>query len=108
MLGTCRARFAEDGEVFYELTGNEIIERRIEGPIVVPARDCLHIRLHTPRNPLVGESPLAAAMLDVHTANVIGQQQVAFYSNQARPSFVLSHRSDPDPRAGDATARAMG
>jgi HK97 family phage portal protein len=90
MLGDCKARLSEEGELFYTLSGNEILERRIEGPIIVPARDVLHVRLHTPRHPLIGESPLQAAMLDVATANVIGQQQVSFYTNQSRPSFVLS------------------
>jgi HK97 family phage portal protein len=90
MLGPCHAQLAENGEVFYHLTGNELVERRIDGPIIVPARDVLHIRLHTPRHPLIGETPLHAAAMDVATGNVIAAQQVAFYSNQARPSFVLS------------------
>jgi phage portal protein BeeE len=78
MLGPCTARLGVDGSIFYELTGNEIIERRLEGPIVVPARDVLHIKLHTPRHPLIGETPLQAAMLDVALAGLIGQQQVRF------------------------------
>lgn len=90
MLGDCQARVSIEGEVFYHLTGNEIIERRAGGPIIVPARDVLHIKLHTPRHPLIGETPLQAAALDLATSGVIGEQQVAFYSNQARPSFVLS------------------
>jgi HK97 family phage portal protein len=90
MLGRCQAQIAEGGEVFYQLTGNDVLERRLDGPLVVPARDVLHIRLDTPRHPLVGVSPLEAARLDVATANTISAQQVAFYNNQARPSFILS------------------
>jgi HK97 family phage portal protein len=90
MLGDCQAQLSETGEIFYKLSGNPIVERRIEGPIIVPARDVLHIKLHTPCDPLVGETPLRAAALDVATSGVIGQQQVAFYANQARPSFILS------------------
>jgi hypothetical protein len=50
----------------------------------------LHIKLHTPRHPLIGETPLQAAMLDLAVTGVISQQQLAFYHNQARPSFILS------------------
>lgn len=84
------AQLAETGEVFYHLGGNEIIERRFGGRLVVPARDVLHVRLHTPRHPLLGETPLVAAALDVASSNAMGQQQLAFYLNQARPSYVLS------------------
>jgi HK97 family phage portal protein len=82
---------AENGEVFYSLGGNEIVER-IGGKkrITVPARDVLHVRMHTPRHPLVGESPLAAAALQMAAGNAALQQQVLFYMNQARPSFVLT------------------
>jgi phage portal protein BeeE len=82
MLGDCTAQSRGNGRDFLQLTGNEIVERRIEGPIVVPARDVLHIKLHTPVHPLFGETPLQAAALDVATSGVIGQQQVAFYANQ--------------------------
>jgi phage portal protein BeeE len=89
MLGDCRALVGENGEIFYSLSGNDLIERRV-GSIVVPARDVLHIKLHTPRHPLIGETPLQAALLDLALTGVIGQQQVTFYRNQARPSFILS------------------
>jgi HK97 family phage portal protein len=90
MLGDCRAQVGQTGEVFYTLSGNELIERRFDGPLIVPARDVLHIKLHTPRHPLIGETPLQAAMLDLAVTGVISQQQLAFYHNQARPSFILS------------------
>jgi HK97 family phage portal protein len=58
----------------------------------VPQRDVLHIRLHCERwpYPLIGETPLTAAMLDIAASGAITQQQVEFYMNQARPSAVLS------------------
>jgi HK97 family phage portal protein len=82
MLGT-------DGSVFYSLSGNEIIERRVDLGIPVPARDVLHVRLHTPRHPLKGESPILSTVLDRALSGAALNQQVAFYLNQARPSFVL-------------------
>lgn len=86
----CGARVAETGEVFYHLAGNELVERRFGGSLIAPARDVLHVRLHTPRHPLKGESPIMAAALDVAAQNTILQQQIAFFSNRSRPSFVLT------------------
>ena len=83
------------GDVFYRLGGNDVIDQRLGNePLVVPQRDVLHVRLHTSRErypyPLMGESPIAAAMPDIMTNSAISQQQIAFYMNQARPSAVLS------------------
>lgn len=78
-----------DGEVFYDLSGNDIVDRRF-GQVRVPARDVLHVRLHTPRNILIGESPLVAAALDIAATNAALQQQVQFLVNQAKPSIMLS------------------
>jgi HK97 family phage portal protein len=83
---------APTGDVFYHLAGNEIIEARVDPNALaaVPARDVLHIRLNCPRHPLIGESPLLSALPDIAAAGAMTQQQLRFYMNQARPSFVLS------------------
>lgn len=86
----CRAMVAEGGEIFYHLGGNEVVDRRFGAGLTVPARDVLHVRLHTPRSPLKGETPMMAAALDMMAGNVALQQQVAFFTNQAKPSFILS------------------
>lgn len=85
------AQVAEDGSVFYHLSGNEVVDK-LSGSkkLIVPARDVLHLRLHTPRHYLLGESPIAAAALQLAAGNAAIQQQVLFYLNQARPSFVLT------------------
>lgn len=85
----CSPQLAEDGTIFYHLGGNEIVERRF-GRLIVPARDVLHVRLHTPRHPLKGETPLMAAAMAEAAGNIMLQQQVAFFTNQAKPSFILS------------------
>lgn len=86
----CAANIAYNGEIFYTLAGNSIIERIVGGPIIVPARDVLHIKLNTsPSNPLLGESPIVAAARDIATADAMAAQQLQFYLNQARPSTVL-------------------
>jgi HK97 family phage portal protein len=88
-------RLATTGEVFYQLMGNDIITKRLgDSTLLVPARDVLHIRLHTMKNrfptPLVGESPICAVYGDIGVGNAINAQQASFYMNEARPSAVLS------------------
>lgn len=82
-------RIAEDGSVFYSLSGNEIAERRFDLSFPIPARDVLHVRLHTPIHPLKGESPVLSTVLERAMSGAALNQQVAFYLNQARPSFML-------------------
>lgn len=80
---------ASDGSIFYYLSGNEIVERRFDMSAPIPARDVLHVRLHTPQHPLKGVSPILATVLERAMATAAMNQQVAFYLNQARPSFML-------------------
>jgi HK97 family phage portal protein len=85
---------AETGDIFFRLGGNHVIDRLFgDNQLLVPARDVLHIKLHTNHrypSPLVGETPLAAAMADIAVGNAFVQQQLQFLANQARPSAVLS------------------
>jgi HK97 family phage portal protein len=83
-------RLSIDGDVFYQLGGNQIINQRIPGDLIVPARDVLHVRLHTPEHPLIGVSPLMAAAMDMAVGNAMLNQQMLFYTNQARPSAVIT------------------
>lgn len=88
----CRALIGGEGDVFYSLGGNWIVQNRY-GPLsTVPARDVMHIKLHCDqlRNPLRGESPLVSAYLDVATGVSIRAQQATFYQNQAKPGTVLA------------------
>lgn len=78
-----------DGSIFYSLSGNEIAEQRFDLSMPVPARDVLHVRLKTTRHPLKGESPILAVALDRAMAGAALNQQVAFYLNEAKASFVL-------------------
>lgn len=84
-----KAFIADEGSVFYALNGNEILERRVNLARAFPARDVLHIRLHTPTHPLKGVSPILANTLDLAASGAVLGQQIAFYLNQARPSYVL-------------------
>jgi HK97 family phage portal protein len=57
---------------------------------IVQPRDLLHVRMHTTRDPLVGESPLTAAMNAAELNGTIGGSMSRFYANMSRPSGVLS------------------
>lgn len=83
------AYIGADGSIFYSLSGNEIAERRFELGAPIPARDVLHVRLKTPRHPLKGVSPILAVALDQALSGAALNQQIAFYLNQAKPSFML-------------------
>src|SRR5215471_4744482 len=89
-----RPRLVSTGDIFYQLAGNDVIEYQLgKEPLLVPQRDVLHIRLHTRQQhplPLIGESPILAALDDIGVGNAIAQQQLKFYMNEARPSAVLS------------------
>jgi HK97 family phage portal protein len=87
---SCAPQLAYDGSIFYHLSGNPVVEQRIGSGIIAPARDVLHVRLHTPRHPLVGETPMAAAALQMAAGRAALMQQIQFFLNQARPSFILS------------------
>jgi HK97 family phage portal protein len=84
-----QALLAVDGSIFYSLQGNEVAQQRFDLTMPIPARDVLHVRLHTPRHPLIGESPILSAALDLAMSGAALSQQVSFYLNQARPSFLL-------------------
>ena len=92
----CAPQLAYNGEIFYHLAGNDVIERRLapDARLVVPMRDVLHVRLHAIRRkhpfPLRGETPLTAALAEIATSSAINNQQQQFYMNQARPSAILS------------------
>jgi HK97 family phage portal protein len=79
----------EDGSLFYTLGGNPVAERMGLDLRFVPQRDVLHIRLHTPRDTLKGESPLTSAAISEATSNMIVAQQLAFHANQSRPSYIM-------------------
>lgn len=78
-----------DGSIFYYLSGNEIAERRFDTSMPIPAREVLHVRLHTPRHPMKGVSPILATTLELAMSGAAMNQQISFYLNQARPSFML-------------------
>ena len=87
----CTVHVGPEGDIFYGLNGNPVIDRMLDYPAIVPARDVLHVRLRSNDfQSLKGESPIIAAARDIAAGNAMAAQQLAFYLNQARPSTVLS------------------
>jgi HK97 family phage portal protein len=80
----------EDGSVFYQFSETPIgqdFEPVLED--LYRSEDVLHLRMHTPAHPLVGETPLMAAALAVEAGNAIQEANAAFHRNMARPSGYL-------------------
>jgi HK97 family phage portal protein len=57
---------------------------------VLPAANVMHLRWRTPRHPLVGESPFAAAGLAAGVNVALSRSQLLFVENMRRVSTVLS------------------
>jgi HK97 family phage portal protein len=79
----------ETGSVFYAIgdLSNGLIPKRLQ--MAVPAREFAHFRMHTPRHPLIGESPVVAAALAVGINVALSKSQVSFFNQMRRPSGIL-------------------
>jgi HK97 family phage portal protein len=75
-------------EIFYSVGNNPMVYTEIDA--LVPARDVIHLRQHTPRHPLLGESPIKAAALAVGINVALSKTQAAFFASMNRPSGILS------------------
>lgn len=78
----------ETRAIFYSIGANPMILD--EADYMVPARDVIHFRQHTPRHPLMGESPIKAAAMAVGINVALSRTQAAFFENMNRPSGILS------------------
>ena len=91
------------GEYFYRLGADATTD--IAGwdssQTWLPARDVLHVRLFTPRHPLIGESPLVAALYPTISGTQINAHNAAFFTNMGRPSGILRHPGRLKPEAMD-------
>ncbi len=87
----------ETGEVLYSVAHTDALtlaqpfEETVDPNSLVLDDNMLHVRMHTSRHPLMGESVLSAALYPATAGNAINKNVAAFFSNQAQPSGVLSH-----------------
>ena len=79
----------ETSAIFYAVSTNGNLPWKAPD-MMIPARDVAHFRLHTPRHPLVGESPAKAAALALGINVALTESQLAFFSQMNRPSGVMS------------------
>ncbi len=93
----------ETGSVFYGV-GIDSTTPMPEGQepdpkYLIPQRDVFHIRLFTPVHPLMGESPLVAAVVAAQTGQAISGSSFSFFNRAARPSGYLRHPKRVSPTA---------
>jgi HK97 family phage portal protein len=80
------------GEIFYEIGDNPLLSlpSLAGNQLIVPARDVLHIKLDTRRNPLIGETWLSSLAPELSTDAAIHNASSTFSGNMSRPSGVLT------------------
>jgi HK97 family phage portal protein len=86
--GSTSVRIADDGSIYYAF-GNNLLAGT-DPSFIAPARDVVHLKFHTPRHPLIGESPIKAAALAVGINVALSASQNAFFSRMNRASGILS------------------
>lgn len=84
----CAPMVGPDGSLFYSVGVNEFDAEATE--TMAPGRDVLHLRMHCPRHPLLGESPITAAAMAAGINVALSQSQLAFFSNMNRPAGALT------------------
>ena len=77
----------ETKEVFYAIGNNPFLG---DVDVMIPSRDIMHIRLHTPAHPLIGVSPISNAASSIAANSAITNHQAAFFNNMSRPSGTLT------------------
>lgn len=75
-------------QIFYAAGGNDLTD--YDPSVLIPQRDVLHVRLYTPRHPLVGVSPITNLTMNIMSNNAITAHQATFYNNMSRPSGIIS------------------
>ena len=90
--GSCDASVASNGQVFYNLAGNPVVDAVLPREALgrVPARDVLHLKLNARGNPLKGDPPLIHATADIAANQAVLQQAHTIAQNQSKPSGVLT------------------
>lgn len=74
--------------IFYSIGSNPLSPVEID--YIAPAEDIWHLKFHTPRHPLCGESPVKAAALAAGIHVAMSRNQQAFFAQNNRPSGILS------------------
>ena len=73
--------------VFYALGENQMVNTL---NMMIPARDVMHLRLYTPRHPLIGVSPILNAASSIAANSAMSAHQATFFNQMSRPSGLIS------------------
>jgi HK97 family phage portal protein len=93
-----RVLVAPDGAVYYELDANDLAGIPNDTPpLVVPAREIIHMRWNCLFHPLMGISPLYAIGGAVTQAQTIQMNSTTFFGKGGRPAGVLIAPTKLDP-----------
>jgi HK97 family phage portal protein len=87
-----KAVIAPNGEIFYDLAGNNILKPRDNRSTfgTVPARNVFHVKLEAAAGePLKGIPPVRHAALAAAAQNAIGLQLLNVFANMNRPAGVI-------------------
>ncbi|MEO8753126.1 MAG: phage portal protein, partial [Casimicrobiaceae bacterium] len=87
---------SESGQVFYRLHPDDLARVPFddENDVVVPASEIIHDTMVCLFHPLVGLSPIFACGLAAIQGLKIQQNSALFFTNQSRPSGLLSSESE--------------
>ncbi|GHB99498.1 phage portal protein [Thermomonas carbonis] len=94
-----KALVSDTGDVFYELSVDNLNHLSENGRIIVPAREMIHDREVTLYHPLIGVPPLLAAYWPAVKNQRINRTGAEFFGNHAQPGGVLTApagMSEPD------------
>lgn len=87
--GTCSPMIEDQTkEIFYSIGSNPLVAGTTD--FIAPQRDVYHLKFHTPRHSLIGESPLKAAALAMGINVALSKNQAVFFNSMNRPSGILS------------------
>ena len=96
----------ETGEVFYHFSSFDLSVSEIGEGVMVPQSEVLHIRLFTPTHPLIGQTPLVAAILAMNTQQSIKTNTNDFFANMSKPSGLLTTPKALPPGAAERLKKA--
>lgn len=84
----------EADDIFYATGGNWSQWSDVPYESMIPSRHIGHLKLYTPRDPLIGVTPLENAASSLATNDAILGHSASFFSNMSRPSGFLSTEMD--------------
>jgi HK97 family phage portal protein len=80
----------DDGQVFYQLSPDNMTGGLLKNGVVVPASEIIHDRFNCMFHPLVGISPIFACALPAMVGIKAQDNYYTFFKNGARPSGILT------------------